>query len=106
MTIADRLTGATSISRRKPISRSQTIEAAERMAVNSTDMASTPGQTNVLKLIGGGSPWPASVDRPVPRTNRNSTGWTRLVTVRSRPLLNLISSRYRRSGPGPCPRSP
>ena len=94
MTIADRLTGATSISRRKPNSRSQTIEAAEKMAVNSTDMASTPGYTNVLKLMPGGSPWPASEDRPVPSTNRNSTGWTRLVTARSRSLLNRISSRY------------
>ena len=43
MTSAARLTGATSISRRKPNSRSHTIEAAENMAVNSTDMASTPG---------------------------------------------------------------
>jgi hypothetical protein len=43
MTIADRLTGATSISLRKPNSRSHTIEAAEKMAVNSTDMARTPG---------------------------------------------------------------
>ena len=42
-TMAARLTGATSISRRKPNSRSQTIEAAEKMAVNMTDMASTPG---------------------------------------------------------------
>src|SRR6202161_2435305 len=94
MTIADMLTGGTSISRRNPNSRSQTIEAAEKMAVNSTDMASTPGYTNVLKLMPGGSPCPASEDRPVPRTNRNNTGWTRLVTARSRSLLNLISSRY------------
>jgi hypothetical protein len=43
MTMADRLTGATSISRRNPNSRSQTIEAAEKMAVNMTDIASTPG---------------------------------------------------------------
>src|SRR6516165_5276753 len=43
VTMADRLTGATSISRRNPNSRSQTIEAAEKMAVNRTDMASTPG---------------------------------------------------------------
>ena len=43
ITMADRLTGATSISRRNPNSRSQTIEAAEKMAVNMTDMASTPG---------------------------------------------------------------
>ncbi len=43
ITIAHRRTGATSISRRNPNSRSQTIEAAEKIAVNSTDMASTPG---------------------------------------------------------------
>ena len=43
ITIAARLTGATSISRRNPNSRSQTIEAAEKIAVNSTDIASTPG---------------------------------------------------------------
>ena len=42
-TMADRLTGATSISRRKPNSRSHTMEAAEKIAVNITDMASTPG---------------------------------------------------------------
>jgi len=38
-----RATGATIISRRKPNSRSQTIEAAENMAVNITAMHSTPG---------------------------------------------------------------
>ncbi len=43
ITIADLLTGATSISRRNPNSRSHTIEAAENMAVNRTDIASTPG---------------------------------------------------------------
>ena len=42
-TMAHRRTGATSISRRNPNSRSHTIEAAEKMAVNRTDMASTPG---------------------------------------------------------------
>jgi hypothetical protein len=43
ITIADLLTGATSISRRSPNSRSHTIEAAVKMAVNSTDMDSTLG---------------------------------------------------------------
>ncbi len=43
ITIGARLTGATRISRRKPNSRSQTIDPAEKMAVNSTDIASTPG---------------------------------------------------------------
>jgi hypothetical protein len=42
-TIDERRTGATSISRRKPNSRSHTIEAAEKIAVNITAMASTPG---------------------------------------------------------------
>ena len=42
-TIELRRTGATIISRRKPNSRSQTIEAAENMAVNITAMQSTPG---------------------------------------------------------------
>ena len=41
--VAARLIGATSISHKKPNSRSQTMEAAEKIAVNSTDMASTPG---------------------------------------------------------------
>ena len=41
--IADPLTGATGISRRNPNSRSHTMEAAEKMAVNSTDIESTPG---------------------------------------------------------------
>ena len=43
MTIDARLTGATRISRRNPNSRSHTIDAAENIAVNSTDIASTPG---------------------------------------------------------------
>jgi hypothetical protein len=43
MTMADRLTGATSISRRNPNSRSHTIDPAEKIAVNSTAIASTPG---------------------------------------------------------------
>ncbi len=38
-----RRTGATIISRRKPNSRSHTIEAAENIAVNITAMHSTPG---------------------------------------------------------------
>src|SRR5215472_857300 len=48
---------------------------------------------NVLKSTPDGSPRPASADRPVPRTNRNSTGWTSEVIARSRSLRNLISSR-------------
>ena len=42
-TIVHRRTGATIISARKPNSLSHTIEAAEKIAVNSTDIASTPG---------------------------------------------------------------
>ncbi len=42
-TIEERRTGATIISRRKPNSRSHTIEAAENIAVNITAMQSTPG---------------------------------------------------------------
>jgi hypothetical protein len=43
ITIDARPTGATRISRRNPKSRSQTIDAAEKKAVNRTGMASTPG---------------------------------------------------------------
>ncbi len=43
MTIELRRTGATSISRMKPNSRSYTIETAENIAVNITAMQSTPG---------------------------------------------------------------
>ncbi len=43
ITIEPRRTGATSISRRNPNSRSQTIEAAEKIAVNITAIASAPG---------------------------------------------------------------
>ena len=47
--IDPRRTGATSISRRNPNSRSHTIDAAENIAVNSTDVASTPGNMNVCR---------------------------------------------------------
>ena len=43
ITIELRRTGATIISRRKPNSRSQTIEAAENIAVNITAMHRMPG---------------------------------------------------------------
>src|SRR5689334_24956776 len=42
ITMEARLTGATSISRRNPNSRSYTIEAAEKMAVNRTESDRTP----------------------------------------------------------------
>ena len=66
--IALRRTGATSISRRNPNSRSHTIDTAENIAVNSTDSASTPGNMNVRRLT---LPvWPCvSDERPVPSTN-------------------------------------
>src|SRR2546430_8273205 len=48
--IAVVLTGATSISRRNPNSRSQTIEMPENAAVNPTDIASTPGNKNAVNF--------------------------------------------------------
>src|SRR5215218_11286156 len=84
-------TGATSISRRKPNSRSQTIEMPENAAVNSTEVASTPGNRKVRKST---SPLEAiSDDRPVPSTNRNSTGWTSEETIRERSRPKRIISR-------------
>src|SRR5215217_9359706 len=84
-------TGATSISRRKPNSRSQTIEMPENAAVNSTEVASTPGNRKVRKSM---SPLEAiSDDSPVPSTNRNSTGWTSEETIRERSRPKRIISR-------------
>src|SRR5690349_13811145 len=48
---------------------------------------------NVWKSTPDGRPRPASRESPVPRMNRNSTGWTSEVTARSRSVRNLISSR-------------
>ena len=48
-TSAARLTGATSISRRNPNSRSHTIDIAEKIAVETTLIATMPGNTNFLK---------------------------------------------------------
>src|SRR6476660_3745180 len=48
-TIAPRRTGATSISRRNPNSRSHTIETAEKIAVNRIVIEITPGNMNVRK---------------------------------------------------------
>ena len=67
-TSALRRTGATSISRKNPNSRSQTMESAEKMAVNSTVMPSTPGKMKVRKST---LPPPGTMgERPVPRMNR------------------------------------
>src|SRR5215213_10822810 len=103
-------TGATSISRRKPNSRSQTIEIPENAAVNSTEVASTPGNRKVRKST---SPLEAiSDDRPVPSTNRNSTGWTSEEMIRERSRPKRIISRcqttaaprtwWRRPAAGTC----
>ena len=48
---------------------------------------------NVRKLMPGGRPRPASEPSPLPRTNRNSTGWISEVTARRRSVRNLIHSR-------------
>ncbi len=92
ITRALRRTGATSISRRKPNSRSQTIETAEKIDVNSTAMASTPGKMKVRKSI-----LPPELGSmrasPLPSTSRNSSGWARLVTMRARLRRKRISSR-------------
>src|SRR5690349_10470496 len=48
---------------------------------------------NVWKSTPDGRPRRASPESPVPRMNRNSTGWTSEVTARSRSVRNLISSR-------------
>src|SRR5215218_3747689 len=83
--------GATIISRRKPNSRSQTSEMPAKAAVNSTDVASTPGYRNVRKLV----PPPVStmLPRPVPITKMNSTGCSSIVTMRALSCLRRSSSR-------------
>ena len=91
--MAPRRTGATSISRRKPNSRSHTIDPAEKIAVNIVDIATTPGNRNVRRLSPPVPP-ETRVDRPVPSTNRNSTGWSREEMMRGLSWTNRISSRY------------
>ena len=81
ITIDERRTGATSISRRKPNSRSHTIDAALKIAVNITDMHRMPGKMNVVRFS------------PEPSANRNSSGWTSDVTMPSRSLRKRMSSR-------------
>ena len=75
MTIELRRTGATSISRRKPNSRSQTIDAAENIAVNMTAIARMPGYRKVRSDRPPVLPW-VSRERPLPSTNRNRNGCT------------------------------
>src|SRR5262245_49787255 len=91
-TIAPRRTGATSISRRKPNSRSQTTDAAEKSAVNITAIDSTPGNRKVRSPT---PPVPAGTidDNPVPSTNRKSSGCSKATTIRIRSRANLIISR-------------
>src|SRR3954447_2091027 len=83
--------GATIISRRKPNSRSQTSEMPANAAVNSTDVARTPGKRNVRKLV----PPPVStmLPSPVPITKMNSTGCSIIVTMRALSCLRRSSSR-------------
>ena len=85
--------GATSISRRKPNSRSQTIEMPANAAVNSTDIASTPGNRKVLKST---PPVPAETraPSPPPSTNRNSSGWITEERTRAGSRRNRIISRF------------
>ncbi len=62
--------GATSISLRKPNSRSQMMEMAENMAVNSTVMHTMPGYMKVMYFV---SPLPKDLNaacRPVPMRTR------------------------------------
>lgn len=49
LTSTHRATGATSISRKKPNSRSQTMLIALKIAVDTTLIATMPGKTNFLK---------------------------------------------------------
>lgn len=87
-TIEVRETGATSISRRKPNSRSHTIEMAEKMAVKRTAMLDTPGKMKVGKLTPATPPAsvPAALKleaSPEPKMNRDSTGCISDVRIRT-----------------------
>ncbi len=89
ITIELRRTGATIISRRKPNSLSQTNDAAWNMAMNMTEMHRIPGKMKVFRL----TPWVPALARrwrPEPSTNRNSSGCTSDVTMRSRLLAKRI----------------
>jgi hypothetical protein len=84
--------GATSISRRKPNSRSQTIEMPAKIAVNSVEVATMPGNRNVLKS----TPPVAervSPDSPLPSTNSSSSGCARPEISRPFDRTNRIISR-------------
>jgi hypothetical protein len=87
-----RRTGATSISRRNPNSRSHTIDTAENIAVNSVEVARMPGNMKVRRSTPPVLP-SVNDDRPVPSTNRNSTGCTSAERMRVRSWPKRISSR-------------
>jgi hypothetical protein len=88
-----RRTGATSISRKKPNSRSHTIEIAENIAVKSVEVARMPGNMNVSRSSDPVLPW-VSDDSPAPRTNRNSRGCTSAETKRVRSCSVRMRSRW------------
>jgi hypothetical protein len=78
--MAQRETGATKTSFKKPNYRSQTIEIAEKMEVKSTIMVMMPGYMNSEKFTPAG---PLKVgDRAVPNTKRNNSGWPKEATIR------------------------
>lgn len=84
--------GATNTSRRKPNSRSQTIEMAEKMAVKSTAILNTPGKRNVWKFTPCDAP--KLLDKPAPKINRNIKGCTSEVITRIQSRVKRRMSRY------------
>ncbi len=91
-TIDERRTGATSISRRNPSSRSITSEIALNIALKTSAMQRIPGKMNVLSSTPPVDA-AASVCSPAPSTNRNSSGWTSIVAIRMRSVAKRIRSR-------------
>ena len=91
-TIDDRRTGATSISRRNPNSRSITSDIALNIALNTSAMQMTPGKMKVLRSTPSVDA-AASVCSPAPSTNRNSSGWISIVAIRMRSVVKRIRSR-------------
>jgi hypothetical protein len=71
--MAERETGATKISFRKPNSRSQTVEMVEKKATPITDIAKIPGYINFTKST---PKFPAAkVDcKPKPKIAKNISG--------------------------------
>jgi hypothetical protein len=83
--------GATIISRRNPNSRSHTSEMPAKAAVNSTEVASTPGNRNVGKLMS--PPVSTMLPSPVPITKMNSSGCSSIDSIRARSCRKRSSSR-------------